>query len=72
MKIRFFRIVWVLSVIWFGLILYGGIFGNKKDELLLNLIVFGWPAAIGLIGAYIATGSFFWPREKIKAPRDED
>lgn len=64
MKIRFLRIVWVLSVLWLCLILFGGTFGTAKDELLLNLIVFGWPAGLGLLVCYFVGGSFMWPDEE--------
>lgn len=64
MKIRFFRVVSVLSILWLGLILYGGIFGTKQNELVVNIIVFGWPALLGLLASYIATGSILWPKSR--------
>ena len=64
MKVRFFRVVWLLSVLWLSLLLYGGIFGIAQDQLFLNLIVFGWPSAIGIIATYVATGTLFWPRDR--------
>lgn len=63
MKTRFLRIIWVSSALWIGLILFGGIFGTAKDELVLNLIVFGWPAVLGLLVCYFVGGSFWWPEE---------
>jgi hypothetical protein len=63
MKTRFLRIIWVSSVLWLGLILFGGLFGTAKDELVLNLIVFGWPAILGLLICYFVGGSFWWPEE---------
>lgn len=64
MKIRFFRVVWLLSVLWFGLMLYGGINGDAENQLTINLIFGGVPSAIGIIATYVATGSLLWPRDE--------
>lgn len=64
MKIRFFRVIWVLSVLWLGLLLYFGINSDREGQLTFNLIFGGLPSAIGLIASYIATGTFLWPRDQ--------
>jgi hypothetical protein len=66
MKIRLFRVVWVLSVLWLGLMLYAGIFSDQENQLLFNLTIGGFPSAIGIIATYIATGTLFWPRDSRK------
>jgi hypothetical protein len=63
MKVRFFRVISVLSVLWLGLIIYGAVFGTAKGQLLLNLIVLGWPALLGLLASFVATGSL-WPKHR--------
>lgn len=64
MKIRFFQIIWILSTSWLCLIIYGGVYGSRGDELFMNIIIFGWPSIIGLIGTYVVTGSFLLPTER--------
>lgn len=61
MKIRFFQVVWVISVLWLSLVVYGGI---KKDDLFIMVIALGWPALLGLLASFITTGTFLLPRQK--------
>ena len=62
MKVRFFRVISVLTVLWLGLVIYGAVFGSAQGQLLLHLIVFGWPALLGLLCSFVATGSL-WPKQ---------
>jgi len=64
MKTRLLRIVWIVSLSWLGLLIYGGTFGTAQGQLTLNLIVFGWPAFFGLIGCYVLNGALGWPQDK--------
>jgi hypothetical protein len=63
-KIRLLRIVWIVCLSWLGLLIYGGTFGTAQGELTLNLIVFGWPAFLGLICCYVLNGGIGWPQNK--------
>ena len=62
--LQYNSVIWVLSVLWLGLMLYGGINSDAEGQLALNLIFGGLPSAIGLTATYIATGTFFWPRDQ--------
>lgn len=64
MKIRLLRLVWIVSLSWLALLVYGGTFGTAQGELTLNLIVFGWPAFLGLICCYVLNGGIGWPQDK--------
>ena len=71
MKVRFFRIVWVLSILWLGFLLYNfisAIFSNAIQHQgdTFSLIYLSLPAALGLCSSYVFTGSFYYPKEPIK------
>jgi hypothetical protein len=76
MKIRILKVIWVISIIWLLLIIYGGTLGTANGQLIINLITFGWISLIGLLSCYFVTGSFLYPQkkepiQKIYKPLDE-
>ena len=64
MKTRLLKVVWIVSLSWLELLVYGDTFGTAQGQLALNLIVFGWPSFLGLIGCYLLNSRIGWPRDK--------
>lgn len=62
MMTRFFRLVWVLSVLWFGFVAVGMFNAANGLAAFGVFFVLGWPALIGLFISYIGSGSFLFPK----------
>jgi hypothetical protein len=69
MRIRLFRVIWVLSLLSIALLLLIAIDGIRNwnnswdfDRFTNALLVSGAPGTIGLTLCYIFLGSFGWPK----------
>lgn len=71
MKIRFFRVLWVVCVMWLGLLISPVLYrlsvgktGHDFFSTIVFLSILGLPALLGLAATYIVTGSLLWPKDR--------
>lgn len=61
MAIRFFRLVWLLSVLWLGFVAVGMFNAANGLDAFGVFFILAWPALIGLAVSFIGTGHILYP-----------